>query len=38
LAYASSTERKDGRAPASRHRLPKATAVYWRPWFECCMT
>ena len=35
LAYPSSTETMDGRTPASRHRLPKATTVYWRPWSEC---
>src|SRR5438876_1296328 len=29
LSYASPTEPMDGRTPASRHRLPKATEVYW---------
>ena len=23
-----------GRTPASAHRLPKATDVYWQPWSE----
>ena len=32
LSYASPTEQIDCTTPASRHRFPKATVVYWEPW------
>ncbi len=32
LSYASPTRPVDGRTPALRHRIPKATEVYWLPW------
>jgi hypothetical protein len=32
LSYASPTLPIDGRTHASRHRVPKAMAVYWQPW------
>jgi hypothetical protein len=30
----SPTEPIDGRTPASRQRIPKASEVYWVPWSE----
>src|SRR6476660_85804 len=28
----------DGRTPASRQRLPKASEVYWLPWTPFCVS
>jgi len=34
LSYASPTAPIEGRTPASWHRLPKASEVYWLAWSE----